>query len=189
MWRNWSPAARSSEGTPGSSPWALPAASPSPPSRHLRQRSRRAAAVPLLSLYRHDDIVNAYVPWQRGGALGAEHPTRPGSRAVPAAETPSRCGSLPFSCGNSHFPLRSLLGRDGEDARGGPQKGPGSCENYTQEKTNKLNSMLLCSPLAPSPAPSGIVPLPPAADGKGAFPVRGEKETLSVSNRLYKEAL
>lgn len=44
--------------------------------------------------------------------------------------------------------------------------GLGSCKNDIQEKTNKLNFILLCNQVAPSPAPSSIKPLPPAADSK-----------------------
>lgn len=64
--------------------------------------------------------------------------------------------------------------------------GLGRCENYAQEKTNKLNFMFLCSQVTPSPACSSIMPLPPAADSEEAFLVREEKQTLSVSNRLLK---
>lgn len=67
-----------------------------------------------------------------------------------------------------------------------PEWGWGGCNNSTQEKTNKPNFTPLCRQVAPSPVPSSIVPLPPAADSKEAFLVREEKETLSVSNRLLK---
>lgn len=68
--------------------------------------------------------------------------------------------------------------------RGDPEWG-WSCKNYTQENTNKLNFTLPCSQVTPSAAPSSTMPLLPAADREGAFLVREEKETLSVSNRLF----